>query len=399
MIKISFPSKDFSQALAVLGKQTARKSLLPILQDVLLRFNEERHVFQMMASDSEAWLTLDAPFISLLERKDPSPAVVLPLSMLKEMFALLPAVFCTAVISDGKISVSHECGKFSLPVRDSEEFPMPLPVATPSTPLPRSFEPVCRFSMDSSWLLKSIADAHTCVANDLLRPQMNAVCMEVFADKLVVVSSNGQTLYKNQIDMGAGGDYLEYRQFEADKSARLLVPRNVLDTIVSAFSSAESVTVTADEKRIQFQAEGIDLVCRAEEGNYPNYDSVIPRKSPYVVKVSRASLRAALRRLGIFASESGLAVISRKGDQLVLRADDIEFSTEGNELVPILSGMELPENQSTGMKIPVMLSMLNIVGTQNVELHMDEPQRAVLLREDCDNSQLTLLVMPMIINP
>ena len=42
MIKISFPSNDFSRALSVLGKQIARKSLLPILSDVLLRIDSER---------------------------------------------------------------------------------------------------------------------------------------------------------------------------------------------------------------------------------------------------------------------------------------------------------------------------------------------------------------------
>ena len=157
MIKISFPSNDFSRALSVLGKQIARKSLLPILSDVLLRIDSEKKVFQMIASDSEAWLTLDLPFINLLETdKEPFVSAVLPFATLKEVFSSLPSVPCTAWIDGLKFTVSHADGKFSVPVQEGTEFPLPPAVVTQDAPMPRSVSPVCRFTVDSQWLLKSI---------------------------------------------------------------------------------------------------------------------------------------------------------------------------------------------------------------------------------------------------
>ncbi len=399
MIKISFPSNDFSRALSVLGKQIARKSLLPILSDVLLRIDSERQVFQMIASDSEAWLTLDLPFINLLEiDKEPFVSAVLPFATLKEVFSSLPSVPCTAWIDGLKFTVSHADGKFSVPVQEGTEFPLPPAVVTQDAPMPRSVSPVCRFTVDSQWLLKSIGDARNCVDNNELRPQMNAECLDVFADHLVIASSNGYTLYKNQLFMGAGSDFLEYREFAADKSARLLLPRTVLGTIVTAFAKAEKVTVTADEQRIQFQTEGIDLVCRCTEGNYPNYESVIPKDNPYTVTVSRDSLSASIRRLGIFASEdTSMVLLHRYEDKLVLEADDADFSTEGNEQVSILNETKMPQKKTFGFKIPTLRALLDIIGTQNVEIHLSSPSGAALLKEEDANSQLTLLIMPMLV--
>ena len=402
MTKITFPSKDFSRALTVVGKQIARKSALPILSDVLLRYHRDKKMFQLMASDTEAWLTIDAPFMLLTEEdsKHPFGAVVLPYVTLKEAVATLPSMPCTAIIDDQSITVEHADGRFSLPVQDAGEFPMPPAVVTNATPMPRQCEPVCQFTVETSWLLKTMADARTCVVSNELRPVMNTECLDVYADKLVVVSSDGHSLYKNQHDTGAGSDFLAYREFAADGSAVLLVPSQTLDTIVTAFAAAERVTVTADAQRLQFQAEGVDLVCRCIEGRYPNYNSVIPRDNPFAVTVSRDALRSSLRRLSIFASESAnMVVMHRWQDKLVLEADDADFSTNGSEQVTIQGDTTLPEDKKFGFKISTLLSLLNIVSTENVVLHLADTSRAGLLKEEDVNSQLTLLVMPMLVNP
>lgn len=401
MSKITFPSKDFSRALAVVGKQIARKSALPILSDVLLRYNHERKVFQLMSSNTEAWLTIDVPFIILTEDdgKHPFNAVVLPYATLKEAMATLPSMPCTAIIDDQKITVEHADGHFSLPVQDAMEFPMPPEVVTNAAPMPRQCEPVCMFSIETSWLLKAMADARTCVANDLLRPVMNCECLNVYADKLVVVSTDSHSLYKNQHDTGAGSDFLAYREFPADGSASLLVPSQVLETVVTAFPAAEKVTITADAQRLRFYAEGIDLVCRSVEGKYPNYNSVIPHDNPYAVTVSRDAMRSSLRRLSIFASESAnLVVMHRYKEKLVLEADNVDFSTNGSEQLVIQNETALPEKKKFGFKITTLLSLLNIIETDNVVFHLSDPCRAGLLREEDVNSQLMLVVMPMLVN-
>lgn len=402
MTKITFPSKDFSRALSVVGKQIARKSALPILSDVLLRYHRDKKMFQLMASDTEAWLTIDAPFMQLTEEdsKHPFGAVVLPYITLKEAVATLPLMPCTAIIDDQSITVEHADGRFSLPVQDAGEFPMPPAVVTKETPMLRQCEPVCQFTVETSWLLKTMADARTCVASDEFRPVMNTECLDVYADKLVVVSSDGHSLYKNQHDTGAGSDFLAYREFAADGKAALLVPSQTLDTIVTAFAAAERVTVTADALRLQFQAEGVDLVCRCIEGRYPNYNRVIPRDSPFAVTVSRDALRSSLRRLSIFASETAnMVVMHRWQDKLVLEADDADFSINGSEQVTIQGYTALPEDKKFGFKISTLLSLLNIISTENVVLHLADPSRAGLLKEEDVNSQLTLIVMPMLVNP
>lgn len=401
MIKISFPSKDFARAFAIVGKQVARKSVMPILENVLLRFDQERRVFQMMASDSESWLTIDVPFITAMDgdSQQPFDAVVLPYVTLKDALATLPSVPCTAVIDDGKITVEHSDGHFSLPVQDSMEFPMPVGVITEESPLPRDSEPVCRFTVSTDWLLPVMSDARVSVAADPLRPVLNTECIDVFCDKIVVVSSDGHLLFKSQHDTGAGSGFLDYHSFAANESAKLLVPGNIIDTVITAFSSAEEVTITADDKRIQFSAEGACLVCRSVEGRYPNYESVIPKDNPFIVTVNRNSLRSSLRRLNIFASESSnMVVLHRQGNTLTLEADDIDFSLNSCESITIQGDTQMPENTKFGFKIATLIALSGVIGTENVVLCLADPTRPMLLKEEDSNSQLTLLAMPMLVS-
>ena len=92
-----------------------------------------------------------------------------------------------------------------------------------------------------------------------------------------------------------------------------------------------------------------------------------------------------------------MVILHRYEDKLVLEADDADFSTEGNEQVSILNETKMPQKKTFGFKIPTLRALLDIIGTQNVEIHLSSPDRAALLKEEDANSQLTLLIMPMLV--
>ena len=93
--KITIEAGAWKKALATLNTVVSSRTALPILGDVLLRYDAEQKLFQLTASDNESWLTLDCrhdadtPWIHIIEddQRDRFSAVCLPFARLKEAIA------------------------------------------------------------------------------------------------------------------------------------------------------------------------------------------------------------------------------------------------------------------------------------------------------------------------
>lgn len=417
--KITIEAGAWKKALATLNTVVMTRSALPILGDVLLRYDAEQKLFQLTASDNESWLTLDCrhdadtPWVHLIEddMRDRFSAVCLPFTRLKDAVGLLPSGAVLSVWFDGDshlMTVDYQIGKFSIPFEDAAEYPVCPGVVGPSTPREDGMaSPVCRFAIPSAQLLPLMKQARICAANDELRPVMNGECLEVFNDRLVVVATDGHTLFKDVLDLGLGSGWLQYGEFPAfdaetqkQGSARLIVPRTVMAALTTAFAASEQLEITADTERMVFRSQGVVLVTRCLEGKYPNYDSVIPVDSPHRVVVSREALRLALRRLNLFANTaSNMAVMRRDGERFVIEASDTELSGSGSEQVSIHEGDAfLPDDFRIGFKISNSLTLLDAIPTENVVLFFSDAGRAFLYKPEDVKSARLLMQMPMIIN-
>lgn len=417
--KITIDASAWKKALATLNTVVLTRSALPILGDVLLRYDAEQKLFQMTASDNESWLTIDCrhdaetPWVHIIEddQRDHFSAVCLPFARLKEAVGLLPSGALLSVWFDGDshlMTVDYQIGQFSIPFEDALEYPVCPAVVEPSTKKEGDdVSPVCRFTISAAQLLPLMKQARICAANDELRPVMNGECLEVFNDHLVVVATDGHTMFKDVLDLGLGSGWLQYGEFpvfNADTnqpgSARLIVPKTVMAALNAAFVNSEKIEITADTQRMVFRSDGVVLVTRCIDGKYPNYDSVIPADSPYRVVVSREALRLALRRLSLFAnSSSNMAVMRRDGERFVIEANDYDLSSSGSEQVTIHEDDAfMKPDFKIGFKISSALTLLDAIPTENVVLFFSDPSKSFLYKPEDVKSARLLLQMPMLIN-
>jgi DNA polymerase-3 subunit beta len=69
------------------------------------------------------------------------------------------------------------------------------------------------------------------------------------------------------------------------------------------------VTITPNRSQILFHTAEVDLVSRLIEGQFPNYEPVVPRKDAWTARatIDRESFLGGTRRASIFARDSGRA--------------------------------------------------------------------------------------------
>ena len=395
---------QWKRALAMLAPVVSNKTSFPILGSVIFKSDAARGVFTLTASDGETWITLDCvdkdgqPWVHVIEddAKDRFAEVAIPFAALKEAVGLLPGGQVLQVTFDGDkqvMSVNYGIGELDMSWEHADTFPQPPAVAAKGED-----GALCRFKMAAEQLLPMMAGAVESAADDELRPVMNAVCLDVFHDKLVVVGTDGRQLYKDTVETGVGGDWLEYAAFAPGQCAGLLVTKRARKVLAGAVTEGE-LTVAADQRLCEFRADRCRVVLRQIDGRYPNYESVIP-KGEYSVTVSREALRNALRRMQISADEnSQQAALRREGQEFVIQATNLDFGRSGYEHVPIQeTDAFLPEGFRIGFKIGIAIGILDRIQTPNVVLVFSDAKSAFLYRPEDVKSSLLMLQMPMVLN-
>ena len=147
------------------------------------------------------------------------------------------------------------------------------------------------------------------------------------------------------------------------------------------------------------KSSAILIVTKLVEGNYPNYNSVIPRNNPRKVTIDRVEFYNALKRVSVFSNQaSNLVKLQLTGNQVMVSAQDIDFSISAYERIKCLYE---GEEMEIGFKSVFLLEILANLSSQDVMIELADPTRAGLFlpaEADDEKEDLLMLLMPMMIN-
>jgi len=140
------------------------------------------------------------------------------------------------------------------------------------------------------------------------------------------------------------------------------------------------------------------MVCRFVEGRYPNYNSVIPQNNPNTFTLDRLALLNALKRVAVFSNPaSSLVKLQLSEDKIVVSAQDIDFLTAAEEMIPCSYDGNV---MNIGFKAAFLIDILNNIPSSDVRMELSDPSRAglVLPVEKEENEDMLTLLMPMMLN-
>ena len=385
------------QALQKAAKCIDSKTTIAILTNVLLTQRKEDGKFFFVSATTDSELTIPAP-LTIVEGSFKEDAV-LPITSLLSLLSTLPAdcVVTMDLSQDKERSMNIEyCtqngdnvkkGNVSLIYFSAESFPR---VAQPDDASIHISLPMATFSNVLSHSGKFVSDSE-------LRPVMKCLCIDVAEDRSEVtfVASNGHTLIKlihtNNPETG-GSDF-----FREGTPGKILV-YSVFFKTLSVFDDCEDIDIEANENMVRFTSGDITFVCKKAAGQYPNYNSVIPKNNPYTVVVDKRELASVVKRVALFASESSnLIVLKKDGMFLDIAAQDIDFSMSATDQV-LINDSTCPEGHRIGFKASSLLDTLAPIPSDTVCLHLGDPSRAATITANESSPLALTLLMPMIMN-
>ena len=359
--------------LQAISRVINTKNSMAILDNFLFRL--EGNSLTMTASDQETTMTTT---IEVLEAEGQGLFAV-SAKILLEPLKELPDQPLTFEINDENLEIFlyFQNGKYNFICVNGDEYPQKSPLSDTAK----------TFSISSQVLLNGINRTIFATADDELRPIMNGICMDIHPEDIVFVASDSHKLVRCKNDSVQSGIQASF--ILPKKPANLL--KNILP------KEAGDVTVSFDDKNACFTLSNFVLNCRLIEGRYPNYASVIPQNNPNRLIIDRALFTNVLRRVSVFSNQaSNLVKLQLSENQIVVSAQDIDFSTSAEESISCsYSG----DSMGIGFKSVYLIEILNNISSQEVSIELSDPSRAGLILpiENQANEDLLMLLMPMML--
>lgn len=374
-MELKLNSKDLAARLKIAAKVINSKNSLPILGSFLVETKGD--VMLITASDSEQWLSLKCPIVSC----DCETRFCVPSADFLKAVDNLNDVPVTLTLDESTHTITYDYGngKFSMPYEDANEYPLANMDTTDSKDV----------IIDGKKVLKAIELTGFATANDELRPLMNGIHFDFFADGMVCATSDGHKLarYKDKTVLLGVGETTP--NFTLPKK-----PSNILLTILSAIEG--DVKLSFNDKAISVNNKDFKLSARLLEFRYPNYEAVIPKTSPITVTADKNSLLNALKRVLPMANDTSYLVeLDFKQGEVTVSAKDIDFSKSASETVTCDSDAEL----KIGFKGSTLIEILRNINDDNVVIELDNPSRAGVFFSafELTRDEYLSLCMPMLI--
>ena len=374
-MKFSVSSSALLSLLATTGKVISNKNTLPILDYFLMELSGT--TLKVTTSDLETTLVGSIEVDSVETEGTIAAPAKLMLDSLKE-FSEQPLTI-EANESTWEIVVSWKSGKLTLPGTSGLSYPN-LPELNAETKQ--------SLALDVDTLMVGINKTIFATADDELRPVMNGVYINLEPQSVTFVATDAHKLVKYASETAA------------EATASFILPKKPANLLRGLLPKEDGeITVEFDDKNVLFRLKNQVLICRLIEGNYPNYNAVIPANNPNKVFVDRLELLNAIRRVAVCSNQStNLIKLDISKGTINLTAQDLDFSVSAQESLPCdYEG----EDIVIGFKSTFLIEILSNIETTTVLVELADSTRAGVFKPVYDqqpSNDTLMLLMPMMIN-
>lgn len=383
------------QALQKAAKGIESKPSVALLADVLLRQSKKDGKFFFVTGSDDTQLTIPAP-LDIVEGSFSKP-VVLPIVSITNLLGTLPpeCVLTMDLSEDGSHMMNIEycthngdnvkSGNISLPFFAGDDFPEARELNQEKT----------HISLPSSVFKSVISKAGKFVFNDL-RPILSTLCIDIAEDRseVVFVATDGRILFKvthsNNPETGGSNFY------RSGEPTQILVYSSFFRTL-SVFDDSEQIDIQTDGKAILFSGNDIEYLCKAVEGKYPNYKSVIPTNNPYYVVVDKKEFISVVKRVALFSSaSSNIVALKKDGMFLNVCASDIDFSKKAEDQV-LITDSRCDDGFTIGFNYHNLLDTVTAIPDDTIRIQLADPSRVGVLTANTPAPTTLTLLMPILL--
>jgi len=282
-VKLSVMQENLARGLQVVSRAVSSRSALPVLANVLLRTEDAG--LKLTATNLEIGITVWVP-----GRIETDGALTVPARLMSDVVnSLQPSERVDLEVEDGTLRL--RCGRQKAALRgiDAEEFPV-IPAA--------GERPTTRISQRA--LRQALSEVAFAAATDEARPILTGVLTRFEGDRVTLAAADN---YRIAVKALTTLDPVEETSVVVPARTYLELERLLTDT-----DDPVDILLAPAKNQVVFHLEGTELVSRLIDGQFPNYQQVMPSSFTARAVVDREALLKAVRVSALIASNSANVV-------------------------------------------------------------------------------------------
>lgn len=271
-MKFSCTQENFSRALAGVSRVASKNVALPILHNVLIV--AERGGVRLQSTNLELAVT-----ISMRAKVEHEGRYTAPSRLLGDFVTLLGHEKIDVELTDGGLVVSSGHTKTTLKGSPADDFPvLPQPQDTTMVQVPAGV------------LQQAINETIFSAANDESRPEISGLFIKTKGQKVVLVATDSYRLSERKI-----------QALSSSADANTIFPSRTAQELLRLLPKDETpIDLLIGQSHVVCRWPDTELVSRTIDGQYPDYEQIIPQQWQTKVELPREELIDNVRAASLF---------------------------------------------------------------------------------------------------
>ena len=368
-MKLSVMQENLARGLQVVSRAVSTRSTLPVLNNVLLR--TEDGGLKLTATNLEIGITY-----WVAGKIDTAGAVTVPAHLLADIVAGMPANERVDLEVLPQETLHIQAGRFETRVKgiDAEEFP-----AIPSA----GERPTTRVSQSA--LRTALGEVTFAAATDEARPILTGVLARFEGEKLTLAAADNYRIAVKTITI-----------MDPVEESSVVIPARSLHELARVLTESDDpvdIVISPSRNQVMFHLEGIDLVSRLIDGQFPNYQQVLPKGFTTRATVDREQLLKAVRLASLIASSSANIVKLQVGKDAEIGMAVSAAADVGDNRSEVEAAVE-GDGTTIAFNARYLLDVLTNVEVAQFALELNGPLSPGVFRP-IDDGQYVHVVMPV----
>ena len=374
-MKFSCAQPEFNSQFSLVSRAVPTRPSKPVLGNVLVTADATAQTVTLVGFDET--LGIQTTFAAQV---DESGALTLPAKLLGDIVSRLPNedIDFSEDNDDPVVTLSCSAGRYQVRGLSAEDYP--------NLPEIESTD-IVKISADA--LIEGLRGSLFATSSDETKQVLTGVHLTAMDASLEFAATDGHRLaVVDTIDeTGASTPDLEMKVTIPGKALR------ELERILQAYPSSEPVALKLDETQVVFDLGRQRITTRLLDGQYPNYNQLIPKQFERQLTLDRKQFVSSLERIGVIADQRNNIVkltISNTQQSLALSVEAQEVGSGLENLPAQVTGDDL----DIAFNVRYLLEGLKALPTSEIQIQCNTATSPSVLKP-LGGTKITYLVMPV----
>lgn len=363
-MKITCLQENLKINLNIAQNIIGRNLTLPILNNLYLETEGNR----LKISSTNLEIGINTWTAGKVEK---SGSITCPAKILSGFVNNLPNKKIELDAKNNTLTIKCENYKATLKGLPAEDFPI----------IPKLKESLL-LEIKASILKEGLAQVVGAAALSELRPEISGILFKIEKNRLCVVATDSFRLAEKNI--------LELEKSSAEVK-NLIVPQRTAQELIRILGEKEGlVKIISDGSQILFDLGEAQIVSRLIDGQYPDYQQIIPKEFGTQVVVDREGLLNIVRVAGLFSSKVNDIKFMLQQGKLEISSQDPDLGENKSLLPAEIKG----KNLTMDFNYRYILDALNNMAAKQIFIGLNSESSPAVIKP-MDESSYLYVVMPI----